>query len=189
MSRQLMELTDHGRTEWCVCEGSCWSAYDGQGDGHVLAESGNQLVAKSPLRLKPRVLVNQAHRFQRHLKQDIGELVSISSKFSKSPWQIWGESSNSRHWNLPDDRCAPTRASRATENWLTDILFHVMILAKITLCAGISAPNISVRYFLRVEWIERMGLIWQTGRWAAVFSETSTCIRLFDFFRIRITAL
>ena len=60
---------------------------------------------------------------------------------------------------------------------------------QITLWAGISAPNISVRYFLRVEWIERIGLIWQTGRWAAVFSETSTCIRLFDFFRIRITAL
>merc|ERR1719500_2073933 len=33
-----------------------------------------------------------------------------------------------------------------------------------------------------LELMERMGLIWQTGRWAAVFSETRTCMRLFDFF-------
>ena len=63
-----------GMSEWCVCEGSWWSANDGKRHSHVLAEPGNQLVAKSALRLKPRVLVNQAHRLQRHLKQDIGAL-------------------------------------------------------------------------------------------------------------------
>ena len=78
------------------------------------------------------------------------------------------------------------KAFRATENVNS---LKPTKTVQVTLCAGISAPNISVRYFLRVEWIERMGLIWQTGRWAAVFSETRTCIRLFDFFRIRITAL
>ena len=42
------------------------------------------------------------------------------------------------------------------------------------LCGGKSEPNISVMYFLRVECIERVGLISQTGRCAAVFSLTKT---------------
>ena len=63
MSRQLID----GIMMRVVKEGS---ANDGKGDGHVLAKSGNQLVAKSSLRFQPRVLVNQTHRLQRHLKQD-----------------------------------------------------------------------------------------------------------------------
>ena len=58
-----------------------------------------------------------------------------------------------------------------------------------TLCWGISAPKISVKYFFSVEWMERAGLISQTGRCAPTFSDTSTCTRLLDFLRMRMTAL
>ena len=54
------------------------------------------------------------------------------------------------------------------------------------LCGGKSFPNISIMYFLRVEWSERFGLISQTGKWAEVFSETRTLTRLFSFFRMTI---
>ena len=86
--------------------------------------------------------------------------------------------------------CRSTTVLEGEHSVQLKISFRIFVKnVQITLCAGISAPNISVRYFLRVEWIERIGLIWQTGRCAAVFSETRTCIRLFDFLRIRITAL
>ena len=54
-------------------------------------------------------------------------------------------------------------------------------------CGGRSDPKISVMYFLSVEWRLLVGLISQTGKWAAVFSETRTWTPLVAFFRTTTT--
>ena len=67
-------------------------------------------------------------------------------------------------------------------------LFHVMCMC-FYLWGGKSLPNISIMYFFRVEWIDRVGLISHTGKCAAVFSETKTLTRLFSFLRITMISL
>lgn len=55
-------------------------------------------------------------------------------------------------------------------------------------CGGKSEPKISVIYFLRVEWRERVGFNSQTGRCAAVFSLTRTHTALSDRRRTAMTS-